>query len=131
MYITLYTFYCLYFFEYDLFLLDYNKIHKKQKFCARDIVESQRKEMWSVSYVTCVDIIAQVSLARWSLFLFLDILTLSSIVNEVIRGNSELLFFFFFTRKFHTHKKNKKHETLNNFRLDVFMTIKSIKSTKR
>ena len=22
-------------------------------------------------------------------------------------------FFFFFTRKFHTHKKNKKHETLN------------------
>ena len=41
------------------FLLDYNKIHKIQKCSALDIVESQSKEMWSV---TCVDIIAQVSL---------------------------------------------------------------------
>ena len=37
------------------FLLDYNKIHKKQKFSAFDIVESQSKEMWLVSYVTCID----------------------------------------------------------------------------
>ena len=44
------------------FLLDPNKIHKKQKLSAFDIVESQSKEMWSISYVTCVDIIAQVSL---------------------------------------------------------------------
>ena len=35
----------------------------------------------------------------------------SSIVNEVIRGNFELLYFYF-TRKFHTHKKHKKHEKL-------------------
>ena len=41
------------------FLLDYNKIHKIQKFSALDIVESQSKEMWSLA---CVDIIAQVSL---------------------------------------------------------------------
>ena len=32
--------------------------------------------MCSVSYVTCVDIIAQVSLTQWSIFLFLDIPTL-------------------------------------------------------
>ena len=44
------------------FLLDYNKIHKKQKFSAFNIVESWSKEMWLVSYVTCIDIIAQVSL---------------------------------------------------------------------
>ena len=31
---------------------------------AFDIVESQSKEMWLVLYVTCVDIIAQVSLTR-------------------------------------------------------------------
>ena len=44
--------------------LDYNKIRKKQKIGALDIVESQTKRMWCVSYVTCVDIIAQVSLIR-------------------------------------------------------------------
>ena len=43
------------------FLLYYNKIHK-QKFGALDIVESQSKEIWSVSYVTCVNIVAQVFL---------------------------------------------------------------------
>ena len=32
--------------------------------------------MWSVSYVTCIDIIAQVSLTWWSVFLILDVLTL-------------------------------------------------------
>ena len=31
--------------------------------------------MWSISYVTCVDIIAQVSLIQWSIFLFLDVST--------------------------------------------------------
>ena len=51
--------YYLFFFPYDLFLLDYNKIHNKQKLGALDIAESQSKELWSVSYVTCVDIIAQ------------------------------------------------------------------------
>ena len=32
--------------------------------------------MWSVSHVTCIDLIAQVSLTQWSTFLFLDVLTL-------------------------------------------------------
>ena len=40
------------------------KIHKKQKSSAIDIVEPQSKEMWSVSYVTFIDLIAQVSLTR-------------------------------------------------------------------
>ena len=48
-------------------LLDYNKTHKKQKFSALDIVESQSKEMWSVSYVTCADILI---LAMINIFLF-------------------------------------------------------------
>ena len=51
-------------------------MHKKQKFSAFDIVESWSKEMWLVSYVTCIDHIAQVSLSRSSIFLFLDLLTL-------------------------------------------------------
>ena len=32
--------------------------------------------MWWVSHVTCIDLIAQVSLTQWSTFLFLDVLTL-------------------------------------------------------
>ena len=45
------------------FLLDYNKIHKKpQKFSAFDIVEPWSKEMRLVSYITCIDLIAQVFL---------------------------------------------------------------------
>ena len=32
--------------------------------------------MWSVSYVTCIDLIAQISLTRLSAFLFLDMPTL-------------------------------------------------------
>ena len=44
-----------------IFFLDHDKIHKKQKFSALDIVESWSKEMLLISYVTCVDIIAQVS----------------------------------------------------------------------
>ena len=47
-----------------IFFLDYNKILKKQKFSLSAIVESQSKEMWSVSYVTCIDIVAEVSLTR-------------------------------------------------------------------
>ena len=37
-------------------------MHKKQKFSALDIAESRSNEMWPISYVTFVDIIAQVSL---------------------------------------------------------------------
>ena len=65
-------FYNWYFFQYDIFLLDHNKIRKNKKFSAFDIVEWPSTEMWSVSYVTCVDIIAQVFLTRWSIFLYLD-----------------------------------------------------------
>ena len=36
------------------------------------MVESQSKELWLVSFVTRADIIAQVSLPRLSIFLFLD-----------------------------------------------------------
>ena len=52
------------------YLLDYNEIHEKQKFSAFDMVELLSKEMWLVSYVTCIDLIAQVSLTRWSAFYF-------------------------------------------------------------
>ena len=55
-------------------LLDYNEIHKKQKFSALDIVESRVKRS-GLFPITCVDIIAQVSLTRWSIFLFLDVPT--------------------------------------------------------
>ena len=65
-------FYSLYFFWYNIFLLDHNKIHKKQKFSALDIVEWRSTEMWSVSFVTCT----QVSSNRWSIFLFFDVPTL-------------------------------------------------------
>ena len=46
------------------FLLGYKKIHQKQKFSACDIVESWIKEWWSLLYVTCVDIMAQISLTQ-------------------------------------------------------------------
>ena len=36
------------FFYYDLFLLDYNKLHKKQKSNALGLVE-----LWSLLYVSC------------------------------------------------------------------------------
>ena len=39
-------------------------MHKKQKVSAFDIVESWSKEMWSISYVTCIDIVAQVLLTQ-------------------------------------------------------------------
>ena len=72
------------------FLLDYNKIHKIQKFSALDIVELQSKEMWSV---TCVDIIAQVSLTWWSIFAFLDLLIqkLKIIINILPTGHPEII----------------------------------------
>ena len=45
-----------------ILLLDYIKVRKKtQKNSAFDIVESRSKEMWSVSHVTCIDLIAEVS----------------------------------------------------------------------
>ena len=47
-----------------IFSLDYNKIHKKQKFSPYDIADSWSEEMWLVLYVTCIDLIAQVSLTR-------------------------------------------------------------------
>ena len=37
---------------------------KKLKISVFDIVDSRSKEMWSVSYVTCNDLIAKVSLTR-------------------------------------------------------------------
>ena len=58
------------------FFSDYDKIHKKQKFSALGIAESQSKEMWLISYATCVDIIAQVFLTPRSVFLFLAVATL-------------------------------------------------------
>ena len=51
------------------------KYIKNQKFSAFDIVELRSKEMWSVSYVTCINI-AQVYLTWWwsvfSIFRFAD-----------------------------------------------------------
>ena len=38
-------FYCLFFFLYDLFLLGYNKIDKKQKFSAPGMVQPRNKVM--------------------------------------------------------------------------------------
>ena len=68
-------------------------MHKKQKFSAFDIVESQSKEMWSVSYVIYTDIVAQVSLTRWSVFLFLDMptLKLKIIINILPTGRPEII----------------------------------------
>ena len=68
-------------------------MHKKQKFSAFDIVESQSKEMWSVSYVIYTDIVAQVSLTRWSVFLFLDMptLKLKVIINILPTGRPEII----------------------------------------
>ena len=51
------------------------KYIKKQKFRALDI-QSRNKDIWPVSYVTFVDIIAQFSLTRLSIFLFFDVPTL-------------------------------------------------------
>ena len=58
------------------FFSDYDKIHKKQKFSALGIAESQSKEMWLISYAICVDRVAQVSLTPRSVLLFLAVVTL-------------------------------------------------------
>ena len=58
------------FFILIIFLLDSKKIHKKQKFNVLDIVESQSKEMWLVSYVTCVDIITGLFNSITNIFIF-------------------------------------------------------------
>ena len=49
--------------------------------------------MWSVSYVTCVDIKAQVSLTLWSIFVFLDgpTLKLKIIINILPTGRPEII----------------------------------------
>ena len=49
--------------------------------------------MWSVSYVTYIDIKAQVSLTRWSVFLFLDVptLKLQIIINILSADRPEII----------------------------------------
>ena len=49
-------------------------MHKK--ISSFGINESRSKGKWSISYVTCLDIIAKVSLPQGSIFLFLDVWTL-------------------------------------------------------
>ena len=53
--------------------LDYNK---NKNLVHLTLLNDEGKEMWSVSYVTCIDLVAQVSLNRQSTFLYLDVLTL-------------------------------------------------------
>ena len=55
--------------SYYLFLLDYIKIHKKQKLSALDIIESWSKEMWSISYVSCVNISVSFFNSKISIFI--------------------------------------------------------------
>ena len=38
--------------QFDIFLLGYNKVDKKQKFSAFEMVESLSQEMWFLSYVS-------------------------------------------------------------------------------
>ena len=45
--------------------------------------------MWLISYETCVGIIAQVLLTPWSIFLFLDILTLKLRIIIIILENDQ------------------------------------------
>ena len=49
--------------------------------------------MWSVSYVTYIDIKAQVSLTWWSVFLFLDVptLKLKIIINILSTDRPEII----------------------------------------
>ena len=50
--------------------------------------------MWSISYVTCVDIAAQVSLTSWSMFIYLDAPTLKlrTIIIILPTDRSEIIF---------------------------------------
>ena len=61
------------------------KYIKKKKILAIDIAESRNRGMWSISYVTCIDIIAQVSLTPLSMFLFLDVPTLKLRITVLLR----------------------------------------------
>ena len=69
---------------------DLNKTHKKQKFSALEIVEWQSTEVWSVSCVTCVNTITQVSLTRGSMLLFLNIPTLKLRIIIIILSTEQL-----------------------------------------
>ena len=60
----------LIFFSFDLFLLGYNKIDKKQKLSATDIVESRSNGTWSLLYITLMIYI----------FSFLDMPTLKPLL---------------------------------------------------
>ena len=53
----------------------------------------QSEEIWSVSYVTCIDIVAQVSVTPWSVFLFLDVptLKLKIIINILLTDQPEII----------------------------------------
>ena len=64
----------------------------KPSISALDFVESWSKEMWSISYVTFVEIIAEVSLTPLSIFLFLDKPTLKlGIIIILPTGRSEII----------------------------------------
>ena len=71
------------------------KYIKNQKFSAFDIVELWSKEMWSVSYVTCINI-AQVYLTWWwSVFLFLDVRILKFLANQS-NNNTDFMYKYLF-----------------------------------
>ena len=71
------------------------KYIKNQKFSAFDIVELRSKEMWSVSYVTCINI-AQVYLTWWwSVFLFLDVWILKFLANQS-NNNTDFMYKYLF-----------------------------------
>ena len=81
-----FPFYYLFFFWYYLFLLSCNKINKKQKFSELEIVESQRKEIWSLSLL-------QPFLHWWSIFLFFGVSTLklSIIINILLTDRPRII----------------------------------------
>ena len=58
------------------------------------MVKLRSKEMWSVPYVTCVDIVAQVFLSWWSVFLLLDLPTLKlKIIINILPTDWSKIFF--------------------------------------
>ena len=65
----------------------------KPSISALGFVESWNKELWSISYVTCVEIIAEVSLTPLSIFLFSDkpTLKLGIIIIILPTGRSEII----------------------------------------
>ena len=66
----------------------------------------------------------------WKILWWLD--EFSSNINEGIKG---VLFFIFFTKRFHTHKKYKKHEKhktqINNFHSNVFYSHKKAQKVQK